>query len=100
MSYQQTLQAISDDPQIWSQDDRAAVFQACIDSIADHGELHISHVRSRLTRDVAPHRIGANVNAFARRAHLVVVAHRPNGDLASGNRNKYSPVWAARENTP
>lgn len=94
--YTETLHAIYEDPHIWSQEDRATVTQACIEVLREHGELHISLVRPKIGDQVAPHRVGANIHGFARRAHLAVIDHRPNGG-GSGNRNKLSPVWARKE---
>ncbi|GEM_PF-3969440 len=94
--YAEVLKSIYEDPHIWAQEDRAAVTTACIEALNESGELHISQVRPRLGRAVAPHRIGANIHAFARRTKLAVIGHAPNGG-GNGNKNKLSPVWALKE---
>lgn len=99
MTYQETLKSIYDDPHIWAQEDRAAVTQACLESLQSTGRLHIKDVRARLKEQgvqVAPHRIGANVHGIAQRLKLQVIGHAPNGG-DNGNRNKMSPVWARKD---
>lgn len=63
MMYQDTLKAVSDNPQVWAKDDRSAIFSACQDAWFATGQIHIAEVRKHLTRDVAPARIGANIHA-------------------------------------
>lgn len=99
MTYQDTLQAIYDDPHIWAQEDRAAVTEACLAVLAHEGRLHIRPVRAYLKlidAQVAPHRIGANLHGIATRLNLTVIGHAPNGG-DNGNRNKQSPIWARKE---
>lgn len=94
-----TLAAIADhDPLPSRIDDAAHIRHAIARSLAVHGEVHISLVRRYITRDVAPHLIGAVINGWSKR-HGQFTGWRPNGDTKSGNGAKPAPVWIASKET-
>lgn len=78
------------------QDDRAVIEAAIERSLAEVGEVHISHVRARLSRPVTPHMLGAVISAWATR-HGECIGVEPNGDTKSGNGAKLAKVWRLRE---
>lgn len=91
----QLLDAVASDWLPSREDDRSAIEAAIEASLRDHGEVHIALVRARLTREVAPHMLGAVLSAWAVR-HGEPVGWRPNGDTKSGNGAKPSRVWIRR----
>ena len=58
------------------------------------GLVHIAQMRPLLPASAQRPQIGAVMNRLARRGYLVATGHyRPNGDAASRNQSKPSPVW-------
>ena len=80
------------------QTDREHIEAAIKASAAEHGgKVHCSWVREHLTRDVAPHMIGAVMSAN-RRNFEVTGEWLPNGG-PSGNGAKPSRVWRLKEDS-
>lgn len=98
MSYQDTLHAIAENPHVWAQDDRAAIFDACQETLLETGQVHVAGVRKHLTRNVDPHRFGANISAFVKLHKMIATDYAPNGG-GNGNANKPSPIWTKKEAT-
>ena len=91
-----TLAAIVHGDPLPSRQDDAAHIRAAIDKALEvHGVVHVSLVRPFITRDVAPHLIGAVLSGWATQ-HGRFVGYRRNGDTRSGNGNKPAPVWAPK----
>lgn len=96
------LDAVAADPLPSRQDDRGLIEAAIAASLAEHGVVHISHVREALARiaggrEVAHFMLGAVISGWAVQ-HGEHVGWMPNGDTKSGNGAKPARVWRLRTN--
>lgn len=92
------LDAVASDWLPTRQDDRAHIEAAIAACAAEHdGLVHVAWVREHLSRDVAPHMLGAVMHAWAKTSGARHVDWAPNGDTRSGNGAKPSKVWRIRE---
>jgi len=92
------LEAIADDPLPSRQTDRQHIQDAIRTALGEHdGFVTISWVRPHITRNVAPHLIGAVMSAYVRTHDLVWTGeYRPNGGPA-GNAAKPARIWMSLE---
>lgn len=92
------LDAVAADPLPSRQDDRAHILAAIRAAITEHGGLlHASWVREHITRDVAPHMVGAVMSGYVARTRAEWTGeYLPNGG-PSGNGAKPARVWRIPE---